>query len=159
MNSWDNPTLKRAAVGRPSAVTVWGEQSRAHSVRFMNMPASSVHVLGAAQFDLFRDPPEQDRDAICQEHNINPTDRILLYAGSSKGNREATHLRWLSEAITRGELASTAILYRPHPFGLAAEDARDILENTPPHVHIEASMRPLLKRLANGERGGFFITP
>ena len=159
MNSWDNPTLKRAAVGQPDAVAVWGEQSRAHSVRFMRVPDNNVHVLGAAQFDVFRDDPVETRDNICREHGIDPASRILMYAGSSKGNREAQHLHWLSDAIDRGELETTTILYRPHPFGLDANEARNIIENTPRNVRIESSMMPLLNSLARGEHGGFFITP
>jgi hypothetical protein len=159
MNSWDNPTLKRAAVGQPDAVAVWGEQSRAHSVRFMRLPEDKVHILGAAQFDVYRDAPVETRESICYEHGIDPANRILMYAGSSKGNWESQHLHWLSDAIDRGELKATTILYRPHPYGLDVEDAREIINNTPQNVRIESSMVPLLNSLASGERGGFFITP
>ncbi len=159
MNSWDNPALKRAAVGHPTAVTVWGEQSRQHAIRFMGLAPAAVHILGAAQFDVYRNQPTETRDAICREHDIDPAHRILMYAGSSKGNREAQHLRWLSEAVARGDLAGTTIMYRPHPFGLDAAYAREILASTSPHIRIESSMMPMLQRIASGQTGGFHITP
>lgn len=159
MNSWDNPTLKRAAVGVPAAVAVWGEQSRRHAHRFMAVPESHIHVLGAAQFDVYRDSPAEDRDTICREHDIDPARRILMYAGSSKGNREHLHLQWLNDAIERGELGPTTVLYRPHPFGLESAYAKQIIAATPANVRIEISMRPMLERIADGEDCGFFMTP
>ena len=159
MNSWDNPSLKRSAVGVPDAVVVWGEQTRRHTEKFMAVPPERIHVLGAAQFQVFRDPPVRTRDEICAINRIAPTQHVLLYAGSSKGNREPVHLRWLNEAIECGLLEGVTVLYRPHPYGIAAADARDILEGRLPHVVIEHGTRGFLEEVANGRNQGFRITP
>ena len=159
MNSWDNPCLKRSAVGVPDAVVVWGEQTRRHTEKFMAVPPERIHVLGAAQFQVFRDSPVRTRDEVCSINDIAPAQRVLLYAGSSKGNREPVHLRWLNEAIESGLLEGVTVLYRPHPYGIAAADANDILECRLPHVVIDDGMRGFLKDIANGRNQGFRITP
>jgi hypothetical protein len=159
MNSWDNPCLKRSAVGVPDAVVVWGEQTRRHTEKFMAVPPERIHVLGAAQFQVFRDAPMRTRDEICSINGITPAQQVLLYAGSSKGNREPVHLRWLNEAIESGLLEGVTVLYRPHPYGIAAADARDILACKLPHVVIEHGMRGFLEDVANSRNQGFRITP
>jgi hypothetical protein len=159
MNSWDNPCLKRSAVGLPDAVVVWGEQTRRHTEKFMEVPPERIHVLGAAQFQIFRDPPVRNRDEVCLINGISGAQSILLYAGSSKGNREPTHLRWLDEAIESELLQNVTVVYRPHPYGIAAADARFILENRFSHVTIEYGMRGFLEDVADGINQGFYMTP
>ena len=159
MNSWDNPSLKRAALGSPDAVAVWGEQTARHSHKFMRIPRERIHVLGAAQFQLYRDPPDHDRGEVCVSNGIDPAKPIILYAGSSKGNREHFHLQRLNDAIADGTLPAASILYRPHPFGVSVDEARRIIEVELPHVVVEHSMRNLLLAIAEERHKGFFITP
>jgi hypothetical protein len=159
MNSWDNPCLKRSAVGVPDALVVWGEQTRRHAEKFMAVPPERIHVFGAAQFQVFRDQPVRTRDEVWSINGIALAQCVLLYAGSSKGNKEAMHLRWLNEAIESGFLKGVTVLYRPHPYGIAAADAREILEGGLSHVVIEHSMRGFLEDIANGRNKGFRITP
>jgi hypothetical protein len=59
MNSWDNPSTKRAVVGKPDWLLVWGEQTRAHSVRFMGMDRERAVPFGAAQFDVYSRAPRR----------------------------------------------------------------------------------------------------
>jgi hypothetical protein len=159
MNSWDNPCLKRSAIGSPDAVVVWGEQTRRHTEKFMAVPPDRIHIFGAAQFQVFRDPPNRARDEVCSINGIAPAQRVLLYAGSSKGNREPMHLRWLNESIKSGLLENVTVLYRPHPYGIAAADAREILECNLSHVTIEYGMRRFLEDIASCKNKGFHITP
>jgi hypothetical protein len=159
MNSWDNPCLKRSAVGVPDAVVVWGEQTRRHTEKFMGVAPDRIYVLGAAQFQVFRHSPVKTRDEVCLANGIAPEQHVLLYAGSSKGNREPAHLLRLNEAIESGLLEGVTVLYRPHPYGIAAEDARVILERRLPHVVIEHGMRDFLEQVACGMNQGFRMTP
>jgi hypothetical protein len=159
MNSWDNPSLKRSVVGRPDAVVVWGEQTRRHSHKFMKIPNEDIYVFGAAQFDLFRYPSLHRREDFCRAQGIDPEKRLLVYAGSSKGNSEAKHLMWLDQAVTKGELIDTVILYRPHPFGCNREDASLILSGSMPNVVVDRGMQVLLEAIADGDHVGFFLTP
>jgi hypothetical protein len=61
MNSWDNPSTKRAMTGQPDWLLVWGPQTQAHAVEFMGMPPERVICFGAAQLDLYRNQPRIDR--------------------------------------------------------------------------------------------------
>lgn len=153
MNSWDNPSTKRAIVGRPDWLLVWGPQTRSHAVEYVGMPAERVVCFGAAQFDLYRNPPRIDRDEFCRLHEIAPAARILLYAGSSKGTDEFSHLCVLDEAIGRGELGATVVVYRPHPWGDGGKGGERILDHSWRNVRIERTMRGYLERVKTGSLG------
>lgn len=145
MNSWDNPSTKRAMIGHPDWLLVWGSQTRAHAVKFMGMPPDHVISFGVAQFDLYRKPPRIDREEFCRRHDIDPSARILLYAGSSKGTDEFSHLCTLDEAITHGELDNTVVVYRPHPWGGGGKGGSRILDHPWRSIRIEQTMRGYLE--------------
>ena len=123
MNSWDNPSSKRSVIGVPDWVLVWGPQTRAHAVKYMGVAPERAVSFGAAQFDVFGRPARITREQFCAEYGIDAHKRILLYAGSSKGADEFEHLRMIEDAIDRGDLSDVAIVYRPHPGGMAATRA------------------------------------
>lgn len=153
MNSWDNPSTKRAMTGQPDWLLVWGPQTQAHAVEFMGMPPERVICFGAAQLDLYRNQPRIDRDELCRRHGIGSGLRILLYAGSSRGTDEFSHLCMLDDAIERGELGNTVVLYRPHPWGGGGDGGDRILDHSWRNVRIEQSMRGYLERVKAGNPG------
>jgi hypothetical protein len=158
MNSWDNPSIKRATSGMPDWVAVWGEQTRRHTNHFMRVPLSQIVVLGAAQFEVYRAEPRQTRIQFRREHSMPDDCNILLYAGSSKGSLESLHLKWLNQAIASGVLPNLCVLYRPHPWGVSRQEAATILESQWDHVFIESSMRPFLESIRTGtNRPGFHM--
>lgn len=158
MNSWDNPSVKRAAAGLPDWIAVWGEQTRIHCIEMMRADEKRVRKLGAAQFDLFKDPPSIDRPAFRREHDLNDNAIVVLYAGSSQDFDEADHLDFLNSAIEAGALPAIHIVYRPHPYGIKAERAQRILGGVWAHVSVEATMVSFLRRVADGNQRGFHIT-
>ena len=153
MNSWDNPSTKRAMAGQPDRLLVWGPQTRSHASRYMGMPEERVTCFGAAQFDVYRNPPRVDRQEFCRRHDIEPAARILLYAGSSKGTDEFSHLCILDDAIARGELGHTAVVYRPHPWGDGGKGGSRILDHDWRNVRIEQTTRGYLERVKQGIPG------
>ena len=153
MNSWDNPSTKRAMVGQPDWLLVWGPQTKAHGVKFLGMPSERVICFGAAQFDLYRKPPRIDRIEFCRRHDIIPAAHILLYAGSSKGADEFSHLCILDDAIDRGELGHTVVVYRPHPWGDGGKGGNRILEHNWRNVRIDQTMRGYLEGVKSGLSG------
>lgn len=153
MNSWDNPSTKRAMSGQPDWLLVWGAQTRTHAVRYLGMPEERAVCFGAAQFDLYRNPPRMDRHAFCRQHDIDPTAQILLYAGSSKGTDEFSHLCLLDGAIDRGELGRAVVVYRPHPWGDGGKGGDRILDHAWRNVRIEQTMRGYLERIKIGSVG------
>jgi hypothetical protein len=132
MNSWDNPSTKRSAVGKPDLLLVWGAQTREHAIEFMRMQPDHVVPFGAAQFEIFREPPRESRAGFCARLNIDPSHPILLYAGSSKGADEFAHLCKIEAAIDQGDLQPMTAVYRPHPWR---------------HVRLDPSMTGYLSEL------------
>ena len=49
MNSWDNPSTKRAIVGMPDWLLVWGSQTKMHAERYMRMPPARVVAFGSTR--------------------------------------------------------------------------------------------------------------
>jgi hypothetical protein len=45
MNSWDNPSSKAFIVGTPDRLFVWGEQTKQHAVRYLQMPEESPSLV------------------------------------------------------------------------------------------------------------------
>jgi hypothetical protein len=152
MNSWDNPSTKRAMIGNPDWLLVWGEQTRRHAVELASMPAHRTLKFGAAQFEVYREPPRMSRDEFCELNGVNPALPLLVYAGSSKGTREIDHLRLLDAAVESGVLPPITILYRPHPWGNGGEGGENILDEPWHHVAIEHSMREYLKQVRAGNK-------
>lgn len=153
MNSWDNPSTKRAMTGRPDWLLVWGPQTRSHAIEFLEMPPERVICFGAAQFDLYRNPPRIDRQEFCSRHGIPPDARILLYAGSSKGTDEFSHLCMLDDAIDQGAIGHAVVVYRPHPWGEGGKGGNRMLNHNWRNVRIEQTMRGYLERLKTGSPG------
>jgi hypothetical protein len=116
MNSWDNPSTKSTALGFPNRLAVWGEQTRNHAVQFMGMDPRRVRCIGAAQLEVFKSPPRTSAEEYRARLGIRPDERLIAYAGCSKGVNETAHLKLLDDAITAGKLGNVRILYRPHPW-------------------------------------------
>lgn len=144
MNSWDNPTSKSNMYLKPEWLLVWGEQTKAHARRYLKMDPEKVVVFGAAQFEVYRDPPRITREEFCQRHGLDPRKALLLYAGSSKDTDEFRHLSMLDAAIEAGELGNTVVVYRPHPWGGGGKDGGRIIDHEWRHVVVEDSMRDYL---------------
>lgn len=158
MNSWDNPSLKRAAAGTPDWIAVWGEQTRRHCIDMMRARSEQVRILGAAQFDVFREPPTISPADFRAEYGLRADAKVVLYAGSSKRLSEADHLHALDAAISNGTLPPTKIVYRPHPYGMRRETAQEILGARWMHVHIESTMKDFIVRISEDRHSGFHIT-
>lgn len=150
MNSWDNPSSKQAVVGHPDLLLVWGKQTEEHALRYMNMPLDRIRRFGAAQFEVYREPPRLDRAAFCAAHDIDPAKRILLYAGSSKETDEFSHLKAIEGMIEEGRLPDMVLLYRPHPWGNGGQDGYRMIDEPWRHVRLERSMRGYLEQVKAG---------
>jgi len=150
MNSWDNPSTKRAMVGSPNWLLVWGEQTRRHAIDMAGMSSSAVVPFGAAQFEIFKQPSRLTREDFCEMNGLDPDRRILLYAGSSKGTDEIAHLKILDAAVAEGKFGEVSILYRPHPWGGGGKDGHRVLDVPWQHVLIESSMRVYLEQIRKG---------
>ncbi|NJO53454.1 MAG: hypothetical protein HC829_00225 [Bacteroidales bacterium] len=109
--------------------------------------------FGAAQFDIYRNPPRINRDEFCHRHDIDPAQPILLYAGSSKGADEFGHLRMIEDAIDACRLPPMSVIYRPHPWGRGGFKGERIADHPWRHVRIEESMRGYIEAVREGRKG------
>ena len=150
MNSWDNPSTKRAMIGTPDWLLVWGEQTKKHAIKYVEMEAQKVFSFGAAQFEVYKKPPRINRDRFCKIHNIDPKMIILLYAGSSKNTDEYTHLLLIDDAIEQGSFGDMKVVYRPHPWGGGGKGGERIIEHKWKNICIESSMKNYLMNLNGG---------
>lgn len=153
MNSWDNPSTKRAVVGKPDWLLAWGEQTCDHAVRFMALDPARVVPFGVAQFDVYAQPTRMDRAVFCAAHGIDPQRRIILFAGSNAQTDEFSALAAIDQAITEGRLANVSVVYRPHPWGGGGQGGARLANAQFRHIVIDRTMRDYLARLAQGEPG------
>jgi hypothetical protein len=157
MNSWDNPSTKAMTVSSPAWLVVWGEQSRQHAIQHLGWDPARVRCFGAAQFDVFRQPPDQSREAFLSSLGINAQRKVLLYAGSSKGLDEIRHLRQLDSAIDAGSLPACHILFRPHPWRGIIPDEPDFYSCEWKHVSMDPQMASYYR--ASRERADLMFFP
>ncbi len=148
MNSWDNPSTKAGALHPPDWLFVWGEQTRRHAVEFLGMRPERVEIAGAAQFEVYRQPPSKSKQLLCAEMGAPQAadKQLVLYAGSSKSVNEMDHLQLLDQAVASGQLAGCHIVFRPHPWRAAPPDEPDFFETGFAHVSMDPSMKPFYVR-------------
>jgi hypothetical protein len=149
MNSWDNPSTKNTVFNYPDMLCVWGEQTRKHALDFMNIPNKNVRIFGAAQFEAFKKNRYQNKNIFKSEYNITKQ-KIILYAGSSKGTNELRHLNILEEAIQNNKLSNLRVIYRPHPWGGGGLNGEQIIKKRWKYIYIEKKFEGYLKDISKG---------
>ena len=147
MNSWDNPSAGPFAAGKPDYFLAWGQQTVNHAQVYQGMSEGRVIAFGAAQFEVYKKPPCNTRAVFCARHDIDPDQRIILYAGGSLGTNEFEHLKLLEQEIAGGKYGDTVIVYRPHPWGGGGNAGEQIVDHAWTHVRIESTMRAYLDSL------------
>ncbi len=150
MNSWDNPSTKRAVVGQPDWLLVWGPQTRDHAIRFVGMKPERAVAFGAAQFDVFHETPRFDRAALCARYAFDPACAVVLFAGANTQTDEFGTLVALDAAIESGAVPRLNVIYRPHPWGGAGAGGARFLSHRFRHVKIDETMREILERVGQG---------
>ena len=159
MNSWDNPSAKAVSTGLPSKIVVWGEQSKQHSMDYLKFPSEIINIFGAAQFDIYKYPPNLSRSALCNFFDVPKNKKIIVYAGSGAGSHETKYLKALDEAINKNILKNTHIIYRPHPWrgGLGKEE-KNFFELNLKNITMDPHMVKYYKnQIINPDRKVFMI--
>ena len=150
INSWDNPSTKRAVANNPDILLVWGDQTKQHALKYLKMEESSVKIFGAPQFDKYFRKSHVTRPQFESINSIKKNQKIILYAGSSKKTKEIDHLRYLDNLISKYALKNITILYRPHPWGLGGKGGEKLFAEKWKHIKIEKSMINYLSSLYKG---------
>lgn len=157
MNSWDNPCLKNTSIYEPSLIGVWGPQTRFHAERYMNLDNKKIRILGAAQFQCFKEAYTQSRKELLDEYGLEENTSLILYAGSSRGNDEFRHLLHLENICEKID-KNLKILYRPHPWLSDVEVVRKILYYNSKIIHIDNNMIDFMHQILNGGINKFYST-
>ncbi len=156
MNSWDNPANKSMNTGVPDRLVVWGPQTRRHALEYMKLPADRVVEFGAAQFQVYRDPPRISEPELRHRFGVPPDVPVVLYAGVSKAVNETDHLSAIDAAIAEGRIPRCHVLYRPHPWrGPLVEGECHFFDMGYRHVTMDPHMEDFYRRAAAGETKGF----
>jgi hypothetical protein len=156
MNSWDNPAVKAMMVGAPDRLVVWGEHSRQLAHERLGVPLDRILSFGAAQFDAYRAAPSESPQQYRRRLGISPEHRLLLYAGSSKGLDETSHLVALEDAIEACALPRCTVLYRPHPWRAQAPGEKDFFGRSWRHVVMAPDMADYYRRARAGDNSIHF---
>ena len=154
MNSWDNPSTKNTVFNYPDMLFVWGEQTKKHAIEFMKIPNKNLDILGAAQFENFRNKTYQNKKQFQLEYGLNKK-KIILYAGSSKGTNELRHLDLLDQAIEVNKLPNCVVIYRPHPWGGGGLNGKNIFTKKWKNILIEKNFKKYLKDISKGKNYKF----
>ena len=150
MNSWDNPSTKRAVIGKPDWLLVWGKQTYNHSLKYMRMSEKNIIKFGSAQFDIYNSIPKYNKKQFRKYYGLDNNTNIILYAGSSKGTNEIKHLELINNAIQNDVIKNTIIIYRPHPWGHGGRNGHLLLDQKWTNIIIDKSMINYLKDVKNG---------
>ena len=75
MNSWDNPSTKRSIVGNPDWLFVWGDQTKNHAIKYMNIPKDKVIKFGAPQFENYQYQQSLDEADFLEEIKLKKVTR------------------------------------------------------------------------------------
>ena len=136
MNSWDNPATKALMSGIPDMLVVWGQQTQNHSIKYLGIPLERTRIIGAAQFEIYKNSPLISKEQYLERLRISPTKKVVCYAGSSKGLNEVKHLERLEDEIEkRGGLCK--IVYKPHPWKKIGMSEREFEQENFEHVVID----------------------
>ena len=155
MNSWDNPCVCPLVNGEPDLYLAWGPQSANLAQEYLGIDPSKIIKFGAAQFEVYKNIPKINRLEFCKINQINPKNKIILYAGSNHNTDEFSHLKALENIIKKGYIKKTTILYRPHPWGGGGSTGSKILNYEWEHVRIESNMKNYLENI---EKIGYHLS-
>ena len=155
MNSWDNPSTKKAVIGHPDYLLVWGKQTYNHALKFMKMKPENVIQFGSAQFDIYSKKINCNKKQFNSLYKIKANEIVLLYAGSSAFTNEIHHLSIIDEAINSERLKNVKIIYRPHPWGGGGQNGKNLLNKKWKNILIDKNMLKYLKYIKSGGKGKF----
>ena len=144
---WDNPSSKGLLYYQPSAIGVWGEQSKKHVVDIQRVPAERVHVIGAPHYESFRRPVAERPSELRARWGL-PTDvPILLFAGTFRLFDETALLLELDDLIEQGKLPRIHVLYRPHPWRQRRDNEKSFFECQWRHVTLYPTVKEAYRNL------------
>ena len=152
MNSWII-VVQKHFVQVSDKLIVWGEQTKRHAKQYIGMSDDNVLSFGAAQFEVYKTPPKEDRETLAKSFQVNSNKKIILYAVVGSSQDETVNLKLLENAIDNSVLPNCHVIYRPHPWrgGLRGSEENFLSLNWK-HISIDPTMHEFYKSLLEGSR-------
>lgn len=159
VNSWDNCCCKAFCTGSPDKLVVWGEQAKIHAQQFLNMPEEKIECFGAAQFEIYKNPPKETREELAKFFNVDLNKKILLYAGVSNSENDTLFLKMLEKGIKESKLPNCHVIYRPHPWrDVLRDEEEDFFSLNWEHISMDPTMIDFYRRVIKEPIGTMFLT-
>ena len=153
-NSWDNTSSRAFLTGLPDYLGVWGGLTRRQAVEFMRMPPDRVKILGAAQFDCYRENPSNSFSEIRNYYGVAEGKKVIVYAGAGNGAHESWYLGVMNELCHEGLWGDAHIVYRPHPWrGPLATNEKNFFEMGLSHVTMDPELVEYYQREISSPTG------
>lgn len=149
--SWDQPTTKGPLVPGVTRILAQGERVKADLIRYHDMPAERIDVVGWPQMDIYADPAARGtRSALLADLGLAKDTRYILVGAYAQrlGVHEPEMCRRLGECIRDGAFGARVTLYiRCHPLDTQWQRRLQPLHD-PPWVVVEPPERGRLEHLA-----------
>ena len=124
VDNWDNLSSKSILFFKPTALAVWGQQSREHAIEIQNFDKNNTHLIGTARIDHYY-------QYINKKTSSHFNFKYILFLGTAIKFDEESALISLSNILKKNiNLKDYKIIYRPHPWRQSNEIIKyDYLDN------------------------------
>ncbi len=110
IDNWDNMSSKSILYFKPTAIAVWGQQSKEHAISIQNINPEKIHLIGTARFDHYY-------KLVNKNIKSHFKFKYILFLGTAIQFDEEIALSKLVDLITNSsKFKNYKILYRPHPW-------------------------------------------
>jgi hypothetical protein len=141
MFNWDNVCTKGVLPFLPDYMSVWGPQTFKHAVDIQKMPANRIKVLGAPQFEVYRQPLSMSSADLRRLNGIPEGKKVILFTGMSRLTDEIGLLERLDNAVENGELPGAHIHYRPHPWKVTYPNEKNFFDCSFRHTTMDIQLK------------------
>jgi hypothetical protein len=146
VTSWDNLSTKNRMVYRYDGYVLWSEQMRRDlHCYYPQARTAEVQVVGAPQFDVFRNPLfAWSREQFCRVHGLEPDRPIIVYAlGSPNFLKEWHGALRCARRLRDGAFGRAQLIVRPHPMFFRHQDV-DAFEGLGEGIVLQRTADPAL---------------
>lgn len=139
MANWDNVSSKGVLPEFPTALCVWGEQTKELAIRIHNFRPEAVHVIGSPQFEAYINQPasKQLTKAIPARKK---NQKMIGFLGTARFRDELSLLKEIDNAIRQGPLSGCHVFYRPHPWVEQVDNSKHFFDYGFDHVSIDKNI-------------------
>ena len=151
-DNWDNPSSKNIYWKKPDYLTVWGEQSREHSVNIQGMTKEHVFSIGTPRYDQYN-----------EDDATSPFDfPYILFCGVYLPFDEISALKLIDKEVSEQKsiYGDRKIVYRPHPSRIMRDCFDNFVESDYSNIILDPQIaynyKKKMRFIENNERKKFY---